>query len=110
MRGRAAAVVLALAALPFSVAGCLGCPAALVVGVLVRDGTTLVVDMGDFPDMRIKWPFGYGVREEAGRLVVTDIFGSIKAREGDTVHLGGGMVGPDEQAFGVCGDFKVDRA
>ena len=77
-------------------------------GALVRDGSTLAVvdNVGNITPVR--WPFGYAVRADGDRLVVTDVFGAIKAREGDQVRLGGGMVPPDEEAFGVCGDVTVD--
>ena len=109
-RLRAAAIGLAVLALPSSLAGCIGCPTALLEGVLVRDGSTLAVDADSGEVVPVRWPFGYGVRADGDKLVVTDLFGSVKAREGDRVHLGGGMVPPDEQAFGVCGDFTVDAS
>lgn len=65
-------------------------------------------DTGFDTGMPVRWPFGYSVRSDGERLVVTDLFGVIKAREGDHVRLGGGMVGSPEEAFGVCGDFEVD--
>ena len=111
MRLRVAGLVLAVVGSVGGLAGCdFSCPAALLEGVLVRDGDTLAVDMGDAPDMHVRWPFGYSVSTDSDRLVVKDLFGSVKAREGDMVHLGGGMVPPDEQAFGVCGSFTVDPA
>ena len=106
---RAAAVALAVLALPWTLAGC-GCPTALLAGELVRDGETLAVDVGDGTPRHVRWPFGYGVRSDGAHLVVTDILGSIKAREGDTVRLGGGQVGDDDGTFGVCGDYEVDPA
>ena len=109
-RVRAAALVVATIALFGGVAGCdFSCPAALLEGVLVRSGDTLIVH-ADYGDENVRWPFGYSIGTDGDRLVVKDLFGSVKARESDTVHLGGGMVPPDEQAFGVCGDFWVDRA
>ena len=110
MRLRAASVALALVALPWSLAGCVGCPAALLEGDLVREGATLVVETGSGDTTAVQWPFGYGVREDGDSLVVTDLFGAIKAREGDHVRLGGGMVGENEEAFGVCGDYEVEPA
>jgi hypothetical protein len=110
MRTRAAALPLALVAMTGNLVGCgTGCPAALLEGVLVRAGNTLVVH-AEYGDTNLQWPVGYGIREANGRLVITDFFGSVKAREGDIVHLGGGMVPPDEKAFGVCGEYRVDPA
>ena len=108
MRVRAAALALLLVALPWSLAGCVGCPAALLEGDLVRDGATLVVRAENGDTTAVRWPFGYSVRADGDSLVVTDLFGAIKAREGDHVRLGGGMVGEAEEAFGVCGDYEVE--
>ena len=108
MRRRAAALVLALLAVPASLAGCVGCPAALLEGDLVPEGSTLVVRTASGDTTAVRWPFGHGVKASGGQLVVTDLFGAVKAREGDHVRLGGGMVGEDEEAFGVCGDFEVE--
>ena len=109
MRLRVAAVAFMLLALPGSLAGC-GCPTALLEGVLVRDGDALVVDSGGGQTTPVRWPAGYGVQAKGDRLVVTDLFGSVKAREGDRVHLGGGQVTAGDETFGVCGDFTVDPA
>ena len=108
MRLRAAAIALALVALPWSLAGCLGCPAALMEGDLVRQGSTLVVKTENGDPYSIQWPFGHALRADGDSLVVTDLFGAIKAREGDHVRLGGGMVGEDDVTFGVCGDYEVE--
>ena len=86
-----------------------GCPAALLEGVLVRDDATLVVHADDGVETPVQWPGGYSIGTDGVLLVVKDLFGSIKAREGDRVHLGGGMVGDPQTAFGVCGDFTVDE-
>jgi hypothetical protein len=40
--------------------------------------------------------------------VLTDLFGAVKAREGDTVRLGGGEI--ESGTFKVCGQLDVDPA
>jgi hypothetical protein len=51
------------------------------------------------------WPSGYSVREDGGSLVLIDRFGSIRAREGEFVRVGGGT-GADD-VFHGCGDVWV---
>lgn len=90
-------------------AGCGGCPTALLVGELAEESGTLVVAGADGgPSERIIWPFGYGVRDDGGQLVLTDLLGAVKAREGDTVRLGGGEI--ESGTFKVCGQLDVDPA
>lgn len=89
--------------------GCTGCPAALLVGELAEESEALVVAGADGePSERIIWPFGFGVRDDGGQLVLTDLFGAVKAREGDTVRLGGGET--ESGTFKVCGQLDVDPA
>ena len=99
------ALVLALPAGSFA-AGCtIGCPAALLEGVLERRGGDLVVVQAEFVE-RVDWGHSHhDVRERDGQLVVVDWLGSIKAREGDFVHLGGGEV--ETGVWGICGSFEV---
>ena len=99
--------VLAAAALALSIAssvsGCeMGCPTALAEGVLVADGENLVLESSTGQRNTVVWPSGYSVRAEGDTLVLVDRFGSIKARAGDTIGVGGG-VGGDGQ-FRACGD------
>ena len=102
------AVMLASAAGTTAV-GCGGCPAALLVGELAEDaGALVVIGAEGGPSERIIWPFGYGVRDDGGELVLTDLFGAVKAREGDTVRLGGGET--ESGTFKVCGQLDVDPA
>ena len=108
MRRRGAVLALALLAVPGGLSGCVACPAALLEGDLVRDGSTLVVRTESGETTAVRWPFGHGVKANGDQLVVTDLFGAVKAREGDHVRLGGGMVGQPEEAFGVCGDYQVE--
>ncbi len=90
-------------------AACGGCPAALLPGVLVAQGSELAIqeDTGGF--LRpIEWPLGYSVRSDSNGLVLTDIFGTVKAREGDHVSLPGGETSSDGP-WGVCGEVQVDE-
>lgn len=109
-RLRSASMALLLAgASGATTAGCGGCPAALLVGELAEESGTLVVTGADGgPSERIIWPFGYGVRDDGGQLVLTDLFGAVKARVGNTVRLGGGET--ESGTFKVCGQFDVDPA
>jgi hypothetical protein len=111
---RVAVVTFALAV---AVVGCgyvvaksnpMGCPAALIEGVLdSRDGELVVTSADGLQQTRIEWPFGWSVRTEDNMLVVTDLLGNVKAREGDGISAGGGMISDD--AFGVCGGFYVTK-
>jgi hypothetical protein len=90
-------------------AGCVGCPAALLAGELVEQGDELVIVVSEAdPAERIIWPFGYSVRSDGERLVLTDLLGGVKARAGDTVRLGGGET--ESGIFKVCGQLDVDPA
>jgi len=85
------------------------CPAALLTGVLSEQaGELVVIPEGGGPVERVNWPFGYVLREDGDTLVVTDLFGTVTAREKDTVRLGGseGRTG----VWNVCGMFEVERS
>jgi len=92
---------------PVTTAGC-GCPTALLSGVLVAEDSDLAIkeDAGGFV-RPVRWPFGYGVRNDQQGLVLTDLFGNVKAREDDHVKLQGGEVSSDGP-WGVCGEIQVD--
>lgn len=99
-------VAVLLGALGSTSAACAGgCPAALLPGTLVAHGTELWIrdDVVGF-ERPIRWPSGFGVRSESDVLVVTDLFGGVKAREGDHVALPGGGIASDGP-WGVCGDM-----
>jgi len=106
-RGLLAGALLA-GAMTVTAGGCAtGCPAALLSGTLVVAGDELALLEDDSGTVRpIEWPTGFGVRSEDGRLVVTDLFGGVKAREGDHVQLPGGERGSDGP-WGVCGDMDT---
>ena len=100
-------LLLVLASAMWTPGACaLGCRDALLGGVLVADGEELVLREPYGFVRSVTWPWGYSVRSDAGRLHVTDIFGTVKAAEGDSVELPGG------EAFGdgpweVCGETRV---
>lgn len=92
---------------PVATAGC-GCATALLPGVLVAQGSELALKEDAAGFVRpVRWPFGYGVRADADGLVLTDLLGNVKAREGDHVALPGGEISSDGP-WGVCGEVQVD--
>ncbi len=85
------------------------CPAASLEGELLRDDASgFLVRHAEGFVTPIVWPDGYSVRNGEVRELL-DPTGAVVAREGDSVSLGGGMIGNDE-AFGVCGPFTVTPA
>ena len=92
---------------PVTAASC-SCPAALLPGVLVAQDSELSIkeDTGGFV-RPIRWPFGYGVGREPDGLILTDILGNMKAREGDHVSLPGGEISSNGP-WGVCGEIQID--
>jgi hypothetical protein len=93
-----------------SVMGCAsGCPAALLQGTLVAADGELIVE-GDAAGVatHVTWPFGVGVRDDGGELVLTDLLGTVKAREGDVVGIGGSST--SDGSWLACGDITVTGA
>lgn len=89
-----------------SIAACqTACPTGLAEGVLVGHEKDLVLRASSGETNTIIWPAGYSVRQASDGLVLTDRFGSVKAREGDKIGVGGG-VGPDDLVH-ACGDVWV---
>lgn len=104
------AVASALAIAAATVFGCAAgqdCPAALLTGVLVEQNGQLVVapDSGA-PLELVSWPADYNVRLDDGALVLVQFGLFVKAREGDTVFIGGGET--INGTWGPCGRFDVD--
>jgi hypothetical protein len=99
-----AAVAMALL-VSLSVMGCTsGCPASLLEGTLVAADGELVVEQDPAGvAIHVQWPFGVGVHEDSGELVVADAFGTVKAREGDVVKIGGSSTG--DGSWLACGDI-----
>jgi hypothetical protein len=85
--------------------GCAGCASALLEGPLVADGGGLGVQTAPGRIEHVRWEFGYGVRRDASGLVLTDLLGTVKAREGDWVRVGGGEVA--DGTWGACGLFEL---
>ena len=101
-------LVLALTAVVASGRCAQACPTALLVGILAEHaGELVVIPEGQTTAERVNWPSGYGIRPDGDTLVVTDVFGREVAREGDTVHLGGGET-TQSGTFDVCGHIEVD--
>jgi hypothetical protein len=93
--------------LSVSVTGCANsCPGSLLEGTLVAADGELVVER-DLAGVAIhvEWPFGLGVRDDGGDLVLSDVFGSVKAREGDVVKIGGSST--TDGTWIACGDVTV---
>lgn len=65
-----------------------GCPLSETTGVLTADGDRL--EIGHQP---VRWPSGWTVRTEAGRLVISDQGWTTRAGAGDMVRLPGGNGG-----------------
>ena len=51
------------------------------------------------------WPTGLGVRRDGDAPVVADFFGSVKAREGDFVQVGGAEA--EDGVWRACGMFEI---
>jgi hypothetical protein len=107
MTGRSilAALILGLALLP-GAAGCGGCATGLYEGVLTEQaGDLVVVPDGGRRGEQVKWPSGLGLHRDGDTLVIADFFGSVKAREGDFVRLGGGEL--EDGLWGACDTIEV---
>jgi hypothetical protein len=84
------------------------CPGALLEGELIADDATgFLVRHAEGFVTAVIWPDGYEVRDREVRELVGP-GGQVVAQEGDSVSLGGGMIGADT-AFAVCGEFTVTR-
>ena len=83
-----------------------GCPAALIEGVLVADEASGVAldDPAGFV-RPIIWPHGYSGRPGAP-IAVVDAGGNVIARVGDHVRIGGGEITGDG-AWMACGGTTV---
>jgi hypothetical protein len=99
-------VVALVAILAAGAGGCTGCQTAAAEGVLTPEGNTLVLRPPTGDTIRVAWPAGYGVRHDGGQTVLVDWLGSVKAREGDHVRVGGAS-GTDDR-FHACGPIDVD--
>ena len=110
MRARRVRTITILAILLVAVsgasAGCtMGCPTALAFGTVAASGEDLVLEDDTGAQHPVVWPDGYSVRRDGDALVLTDRFGTVKARPGEHIEMGGG-VGTDDLFHG-CGDVVV---
>ncbi len=105
-----AVALLAVVLLVLNTGPTLGCPAALATGTLAGENGQLVLRPSNGTDASfgVRWQFPFHVDEADGVLVVRDLFGGIRAREGDRVQLGGGVT--EGGLWGQCGLFAVDPA
>jgi hypothetical protein len=69
------------------------CPAARIEGTLVRERRSIVgLRIDQDLVLQVIWPYGYSARDDGGRLAVLDSTGTVVAREGDRVAIGGGEI------------------
>ena len=74
-------------------------------GTLVAADGELVVERDPAGvAIHVQWPFGVGVHDEGGTLVLADVLGTVKAREGDVVGIAGRR--PDRCA---CRESRTGR-
>lgn len=83
----------------------MGCPTALASGTLAANGEELVLEDDTGAQHPVVWPDGYRARLDGDVLVLVDRFGTVKARQGDHVDMGGGVSTDD--LFHGCGDVTV---
>lgn len=104
---RVTVVVVMLLLATVAVTGCAsGCPTVVLEGTLVAADGDLVVERGLAGDaINVQWPFGVGVRDDGGHLVLGDVLGTVKAREGDVVKIGGSSTA--DGTWVACGDVTV---
>jgi hypothetical protein len=78
-----------------------GCPAARIDGVLLVDGGagTAIVSGGE--RYGVVWPYGFSGHRSGDVVEVLDGSGRVVARTGETVALGGGILG--EGRWFTCG-------
>jgi hypothetical protein len=104
---RVLAGVVALLLATVSLVGCAtGCPTDVLKGTLVAADGELVVERDPAGvAIHVQWPFGVGVHDESGTLVLADVLGTVKAREGDVVGIAGSSTG--DGSWVACGDISV---
>jgi hypothetical protein len=49
----------------------------------------------------VEWPFGFHGARLDGRVALVNMDGSVFAREGDAIEMGGGF-GPGDELFNAC--------
>jgi hypothetical protein len=76
--------------------------------VVAEEGGELVVRSAPGgPTLRVHWPPGYAIHRDGDTLLVRDLLGQFEAREGDVVHIGGGMDPHDDGYWRACGSMEV---
>ncbi len=71
------------------------CPGARIEGMVVRERRSIVGLRNDQDlILQVIWPYGYSARDDGGRLSVLDSTGTVVAREGDRIAIGGGEIEP----------------
>lgn len=83
-----------------------GCPTALLSGQLVEIGGSLAVRAPNGEVTPVDWS-NFSLRRQGDDLVVSDFWGTVLAREGQVVELGGGQRGPGAATFKVCSQVNV---
>lgn len=81
------------------------CMDALMVGTLARHPLSgLGITSADGQSTPVEWPFGYTARGQGGRIVLVDPSGTVVAREGDEIQVGGGF---GTNFWHACGPVSV---
>jgi len=80
----------------------MSCPGALLEGRLAPHGSDGALLITEFGPQSVRWPDGYGV-ETSPELVLRDQFGSVVARDGDPIYVGGGEDPSGERDWAACG-------
>ena len=104
---RVHAGVVALVLTTVSLMGCASaCATDVLKGTLVAADGELVVERDPAGvAIHVQWPFGVGVHDEGGTLVLADVLGTVKAREGDIVGIAGSSTG--DGSWVACGAITV---
>lgn len=97
--------------LAFAVTACSllpgGCPTALAQGELAPDGDGGALLRGEAGEIRLRWPDGFSVAADP-EVSLHGPFGALVASEGDTLYVGGGFTGADDEVFVACGYVSRD--
>ena len=100
-------VLVLTASLVLTGAGCVGCPTALLEGVLVADGHGGLAVQGTGGTVTpVVWPGDAHVTRDRDHLALANTLGFVFAREGEFVSMAGGVPG-DGPEFHACGPIAV---
>jgi hypothetical protein len=104
------ACVILVIVLVAPLAGCVGCPTALLEGTLVVNGSGgLAVQAPEGGVVQVHWPSGVGVGHDGDQLVLTNPLGQPIAHQGEFVSMAGGALG-DTPEFDTCGPIAVSAS